>query len=80
VLAVVEDGPADEAGIRKGDRLLSIGNTKLKTRETFTEELKKHKPGAEIEVALLRDNKKVTLKITLGRRGDYDKEEPKEKG
>jgi hypothetical protein len=77
VLSVVEGGPAEQAGLRKGDRLLSVGGTRLKTRETLMEEMKKHKPGDEIEVALLRDNKKMTIKVTLGRRGDFDKEEPK---
>lgn len=80
VLSVVEGSPAEKGGIRKGDRLIYINKTKLKKREAFTGELKKHKPGDEIKVVLMRDRKRVTLKITLGRRGDYDKDEPKKKG
>ncbi|MHC5039358.1 MAG: PDZ domain-containing protein [Planctomycetota bacterium] len=80
VLMVVKDGPAEKGGLQKGDRIIYINKKKLKKQETFTAELKKCKPGDEAEVVVMRGRKKVTLMITLGRRGDFDKDKPEKKG
>ncbi|MHC4600079.1 MAG: PDZ domain-containing protein [Planctomycetota bacterium] len=79
VISLVEGAPAEKGGLQVGDRITYIGKTRIKKYETFTGELKKHKPGDEIKVVVMRGRKKVTLMITLGRRGDYDKDEDKKK-
>lgn len=85
VVSVVEGGPAEEGGIRVGDCITHIGGTRLKGQESFTAELKERKPGDVVEVVVMRDRKRVTLEVTLGRRGDYSadpdggKEKPEKK-
>jgi hypothetical protein len=63
--ALLKDGSADRAGIREGDRILDVGGKPaILDRATFLPLLSK--PGAKVEVSLLRgtEKKKVTMTLT----------------
>jgi len=70
VLRVVPGGPADKAGIKEGDLIISIDGEPVKTRDRLIEILKKHKPGDVIELEVLRRDEKMKIKLELGRRED----------
>ena len=66
---VTAGSPGDRAGLRKGDILIRLGGKDVKDLEGFTEALRAHRPGDEVEVVVLRDGREVGLRAILGRRG-----------
>jgi Tol biopolymer transport system component len=61
-------GPAARAGIRGGDRIVEMAGTRIENLYDMTFALQDHKPGETIDVVVLRDGKRVTLRATLGSR------------
>ena len=49
VAQTVPRGPADEAGLRRGDVITAVGGDKTTTPEDFLAALRKHKPGDKLE-------------------------------
>jgi Tol biopolymer transport system component len=69
-LAGVRDGgPAALAGMKAGDILVDMAGTRIDNLYDMTYALQDHKPGTTIDVVVLRDGKRVTLRATLGTRG-----------
>ena len=62
-------GPADKAGIKGGDVLVDMGGTRIENLYDMTYALQDHKPGETIDVVVLRNGERVTLRATLGSRG-----------
>lgn len=61
-------GPADKAGIKGGDRIVEIAGTRIENLYDMTYALQDLKPGETIEVVVLRNNERLTLRATLGSR------------
>jgi Tol biopolymer transport system component len=61
-------GPADKAGIRGGDRIVEMAGTRIENLYDMTFALQDHKPGDTIDVVVVRNNERVTLRATLGAR------------
>jgi putative serine protease PepD len=67
VAAVQKNGPAADAGIRPGDRILSIAGKPTPTADDLTVVLADLKPGQTVPVALQRaDGTKTTVDVKLG--------------
>ena len=66
VTGVIEDGPADRAGMQDGDRILSIGETPVNNIYDYMEALGAFQPGQEIVVRVNRDGQRVSLRVKLG--------------
>jgi membrane-associated protease RseP (regulator of RpoE activity) len=68
--SVASKSPAAEAGIRRGDLFLEIGERKTPTYELFVEHLKgivqSTSPGDVIPVAVVREGKEQRLKLVRG--------------
>jgi Tol biopolymer transport system component len=62
------DGPADRAGLRKGDRIVDMAGTRIENLHDMTFALQDHRPGETIDVVVLREEQRVTLRATLGER------------
>lgn len=62
-------GPADKAGIKGGDVLVEMAGTRIENLYDMTYALQDHKPGETIDVVVLRNGERVTLRATLGSRG-----------
>lgn len=70
-LADVRPGsPAERGGIRKGDIIVSMAGVSINNLYDMTFVLREHKPGETIEVTVLRDDRPVTRRVTLERRGE----------
>lgn len=69
VTAVVDDGPAADAGILRGDILLEIDGETLEGSGHLIEHLARLDPGAEIQLTLVRGNEERTVTVTLGEDG-----------
>jgi len=61
---VTEGMPAAKAGIKAGDIIVEVAGKPVKNLEVYTEVIRMQKKGDTIEVIILRDNKKQTLKVT----------------
>ena len=57
--------PAEAAGVRSGDILVGLGDSKIETLEDMAFALKKYKPGQQVDVVVVRDGQRVVLKTTL---------------
>ena len=69
ILDVLPGGPSEQAGIRFGDIILSLGGNKVATVTELTRLLRKEfAAGQDIEVELFRDGSTETLTLTLGER------------
>lgn len=74
---VTAGGPADKAGIKAGDRIVSINGVNLRlaaadaedeemrgvTQRRLTRELARRKAGDDVDLRLLRDGKTMALKV-----------------
>ncbi len=65
VAEVVTDGAADDAGLKKGDVIISLDGKKVTKMAELQEHLFMKKPGDKIEVTYLRNKSKKTVTMTL---------------
>lgn len=67
VIISVEDGAAKNAGIQKGDVILSIGGEKVTSVANFRYQLYRHDVGEKVEFEYFRDKKVYKTTVTLGK-------------
>ncbi|HUG39620.1 MAG TPA: M28 family peptidase [Longimicrobiales bacterium] len=65
---VREGGPADRAGLRKGDIIVRVGDVEVKDLYALTDALRKYRPGDEVPIAYLRDGTPRSTRATLAAR------------
>jgi S1-C subfamily serine protease len=61
---VTAGGPADQAGMKKGDVIIEIAGKAVANVNGYMAVLQTQKPSVAIEVKILRDNKEMQLKVT----------------
>jgi hypothetical protein len=61
---VSNGGPAAKAGIKKGDRIVEIAGKPVKNIEGYMSAMRDHKRGEPLDIGIMRDKKKITLKVT----------------
>ena len=75
VTEVVEDSPAERAGLRKGDIILEINGETL-SEVGLSEMLSAYDPGDEIELLIWRRGQERNVAVTLGRHPNKGGETP----
>ena len=65
VAAVSYNGAAFDAGIKRGDVIISINEKKINTTPEFTEKLNEYRPGDEVSIAYFRDGKSFKSTVIL---------------
>lgn len=68
ILEVAPDSPAAKAGLQANDVIISFDGRKVTNYRNFLEMLRLKRPGQEVRLEVLRDGKKVELKVKLGAR------------
>lgn len=65
---IVDDSPADEAGLRDNDIVISIDGSKIETADDLIDYVQDHGAGDVVVIKVLRDGKEQDIKVTLGNR------------
>lgn len=65
VRSVVDDGPADEAGLRQGDLILSVGGRDVDDTRRLFRIIAEAPIGEEVEVEFIRKRKRQTTTILI---------------
>lgn len=63
---VIKGSPAEKAGLQPGDILLQSNDKPIKSANKFRNEIGMMSPGMELKLKILRNNKPLILKVTLG--------------
>jgi C-terminal processing protease CtpA/Prc len=63
--AVIDDGPAAKAGLKAGDKIVDIAGKAVKNITTYMEAMGAQKKGETVDVTVLREGKKQTVKVKL---------------
>jgi len=67
VTELTDEGAAKKAGIKEGDIITKIGDTKIEDPDQLSETVRKHKPGEKVTVTVLRDKKEQKITTELGK-------------
>jgi len=62
---VVKGGPAEKAGLKRGDIVLTFGGKQIKDADTLRNEVAVTPIGQETKVAVLRNGKRIELKVKI---------------
>jgi hypothetical protein len=60
--------PADSAGLKAGDVVVELGGRAVKDLTSYSEALYAHQPGDRVTIVALREGKRITTEVTLGKR------------
>jgi Tol biopolymer transport system component len=63
---VVPDGPAMKAGMQKGDRLIKLDDTEIRSVNDLMFVLQTSKPGTSVKVTFVRQGQTMTVTATYG--------------
>ncbi|MEZ8988256.1 outer membrane-stress sensor serine endopeptidase DegS [Vibrio breoganii] len=66
VLGVEPGGPADKAGIKAQDIIVKIGDMVADNRQNVMDAVTDARPGAEVQVVVVRDGKQIELTVEIG--------------
>lgn len=72
VAGIQENGPAVGSGLEPGDVIIEFDGHEIRKMRDLPRIVAATEPGKEVEVVVLRDGKKRTFKIKLGRLEDAD--------
>ena len=67
---VVDDSPAEKAGLQDGDVIIAFAGKPLSDYESLTAAVRAAAPGDKVDVTVMRDGKKKTVQVELGERKD----------
>jgi Do/DeqQ family serine protease len=68
VNAVTSGGPAEKAGVRRGDVITAVNDEAVKDGNELRNEVAQQLPGTGVKLTLLRDGKEQTVTVTLAAR------------
>lgn len=69
VAAVTEGGPAEAAGIKSGDIIISFGDTTITAYEDLINAINSRNAGDQVTVGIYRNGSQGSVKVTLGSNG-----------
>ena len=66
VVDVVQGGPADKAGLKAGDRIVSIDGTEIAQKDDLGTLMQQHTAGDTLSITVARDGQMQTVSLTPG--------------
>jgi len=67
VTEITDESAAKKSGIKEGDVITKIDETKIEDPDQLSKVVRKHKPGDKVTVTLLRDKKEQKITTELGK-------------
>jgi serine protease Do len=74
VLEVTPGSPAEKAGIKKGDVITKVNETKIESPESLFETIHSLKAGDKVKVSFMRDGKEQTVTATLDKSNNNERD------
>jgi len=68
VSQALEGGPAEKAGLKTGDVIVEFGGKPVKSPDELQTAVAWTAPGTKVDVVVMRDGKRVDLKVTVEKR------------
>jgi S1-C subfamily serine protease len=68
VLSVVENSPADKAGLRRNDIITRVAGTEITENNPYLNILVKQRPNSTVPVTYVRGGRETTVDLTIGLR------------
>lgn len=65
VVEVLEESGAEDAGIKKGDVIVSVNGEEVTKVSELQEKISRYRPGDKVNVTAIRDGKKKEFNVTL---------------
>ena len=66
---ITPGSPAEKGGLQAGDVVVEFGGLPVTDLTTYSQALFAHKPGDVVPVVVVRAGQRLTLSVTLGKRG-----------
>ncbi|MFQ6612407.1 MAG: PDZ domain-containing protein [Fidelibacterota bacterium] len=63
---VVEDSPAEKAGLRAGDVILKVNQKTIEDTDDLQNNIRKYDPDTEVKLTVIRRGREKTISATLG--------------
>ena len=70
VRQITEGSAADDAGLESQDVIIAVGGNQVTSPDELAAEVRRFKPGDDVELLIERDGDQQTLTVTLGTRPD----------
>jgi serine protease Do len=67
IKSISKDGGAEKAGLKKGDIITKIDDTKIEDPDDLSKTVRTHKPGEKVSITYLRDGKEQKVTAELGK-------------
>ena len=68
VQSVEDGGPADKAGLQKGDTIVAVNGTPVKETRALIDAVSAMPPERKVEIDVVREGKRKPITVTLGER------------
>ena len=65
---VLPGGPADQAGLKVGDAIVSVDGKPVKNGDALVADIASRKPGSKATIGYMRNGKQETASVTIGNR------------
>ncbi|WP_293387170.1 Do family serine endopeptidase [Nevskia sp.] len=69
---ILPDSPAQQAGLKAGDIIVKFNDTEITTSRTLKPLVGDVTPGETVTLEVLRDNRRVTVKVEVGELAEQD--------
>ena len=66
VTEVIDESPADNAGIKIGDIILAVDKDQINSDSSLSDLIKAHQPGDKVRLVVSRDGKRKNINLRLG--------------
>ena len=66
IVDVTKGGPADKAGLKAGDRIVSVDGTEIAAKDDLGTLMQQHAAGDTLSITVARDGQMQTVSVTLG--------------
>ncbi len=75
VSEVEKGGPGEKAGLKSGDVIVAVDDTKVEAAQDLPRTIARHAPGTKVKLDVIRDKRKQTIEATLGELKDNEEQE-----